>query len=170
MFLAALVLLGAGLITGALDVSEAGDWATPAEAAMWGAAGVLFARTFASSTLAVGVAFVVAFVELSTGGPGAVSAPSAPGDPLVLGLPLGGRIEVTEAVFGAAFWWWAGRFGIRRVLTRLALLIALGVAVATALPGTALLAAAFVGPNLDRLPAVLAAPEEEPSRRWWQRD
>jgi len=154
----AVVLLaaGAGLLTALANAAGAGLLATPPEALLWGALGVLFARTFRAGPLVVGVPLLVAGIDLALAGADG-GAPG--GDPLTLGLPGGGRLLATETAFAAAAWWWAGRVpGLRTRASRLALAAALVATVALGrdVPGLAALGLAFLGVNADRLPRLAA--------------
>src|SRR4051794_35842413 len=154
MLPAALVALGAALLTAVLDAIGAGVAASPAELLMWGALGVLFARVFEAAPLALAIPLLVAAVELGAGGLGAADAAAHPGasDPLTLALPGGGRLDATEVVFAAMYAAWAQRFGLRRRTTWAALAAALVVLVASdrALPPLTVLGGVFLLVNADR--------------------
>ena len=152
-----LLAVGAGLLTAIADAAGAGLLATPPEALLWGALGVLFARVFCAGPLVVGVPLLLAGIDVALGG---ADGPAPAGDPLTLGLPGGARVLATEAAFAAAAWWWAGRVaGLRTRATRLALAAALATAVLAGrdVPGLTALGLAFLAVNADRLGRLAAA-------------
>jgi hypothetical protein len=151
-----LLAAGAGLLTAFAEAADARLLATPPEALLWGALGVLFARVFRAGPLVVAVPLLVAGIDVALGG---ADGPAPGGDPLTLALPWGSRVLATEAAFAAAAWWWAGRVpDLRTRATRAALLVALAAAVVTgrAVPGLTALGLAFLAVNADRLPALAA--------------
>ncbi len=68
---------------------------------------------------------------------------------------------MTDALFLAMFAAWAWRFGLRPVATMIGLVagllasLVLGVALDRAVPALPLMAAGYLLPNLDRLPALV---------------
>lgn len=155
MLPALLAVAGGGLLTATLNVAGLRVGATPAEIVLWGAAGVLFARTFALGPLVLAVPVLLAGIELATGA--AAAGPAQAGDPLTLALPGDRSLELTVLVFAAAYAAWAQRFGLRWLATSAAL-VAVLVASAVAegaLPAVTLLGVALLLPNADRLGRLL---------------
>ncbi len=153
-----LAALAGGLLTGTLDAGGLQLGATPAEALLAAAGGVLFARVFSAAALVLAVPVLLAGLELATGAGGPTS-PAAGGDALTLGLPGGHRLELLVVVWAAAYAAWAHDAGLRRGVTWPALAAVL-LAVAARdgnLPAVTLLGVALVAPNLDRLAAGLRA-------------
>lgn len=157
MLPALLAVLGGGLLTATLNVAGLRIGATPAELVLWGASGVLFARVFSLGALVLAVPVLVAGIELAGGGITA-TGPAPAGDPLSLALPGDRRLELTELLFAAAYAGWAQRFGLRWPWTggALAAVLAAGVAADGRLPVLALLGAALLLPNADRLRGLAA--------------
>lgn len=157
MLVALLAILGGGLLTATLDAAGLRVGATPGELVLWGAVGVLFARTFSLLALVVAVPVLLAGIELLSGGVGAASAVAGAGDPLTLAFPAERRLEVTQLVFAAAYATWALRFGLRWPVTWVALAAVLLASIARdgELPAVTLLGAALLVPNLDRLARAL---------------
>lgn len=151
-----LAFLAGGLLTGALDAAGLQLGATPAEALLAAAAGVLFARVFCVGALVLALPVLLAGIELGTGGGGVTALPTG-GDPLVLGLPGGHRLELLTVLWAAAYAAWAHAFGLRCGVTWAALAVVLLVTAARDgdLPALTLLAVALLGSNLGRLGGLL---------------
>jgi hypothetical protein len=173
-FALALVLLGAGLLAGALNAAGVGAGANVVEALVAAAIGLLFARALNAPAIAVAVPVFVALVDVWSVASGptakliAGGTPSA--DPLSFDLPAwgsmgsAGHLGLSDAVFLAMFAAWALRHDCRRTLTIAALALSLvaaivaSVALDRAIPAIPFLAAAFLLPNADRLAAALRRP------------
>ncbi len=171
-------LLGAGLVVAALEAADAGAAATPFEALLFGCLGVGFAVLFASPALAVALALFVGTLDLAgalAGGPDGLvtTTTTRGGDALALELPDWGtglvavRLGVADVVFLAAFATLARRGRALReraaVAAMLAALLAAVVAEAlwdVSLPPLALLAAAYLATNADRLGGLFAPADE----------
>lgn len=149
MIVAALAVLGGALLTGALNVAGLRVGATPAELVMWGAAGVLFARSFALGPLVLAVPVLLAGIELTAGGSGAAGAAGG-GDPFTLALPGDRTLALVPLVAAAAYVAWAERFALRPQIVAALLLAVLAVSVAVDVPTVTLLGLALLGPNVDR--------------------
>jgi hypothetical protein len=157
---ALLALLGGGLLTATLNVAGLRVGATPAEIVLWGAVGVLFARTFSVGALVLSLPVLLAGIELAAGA-GGPSAVAQAGDPLTLAFPDERRLELAPLVFAAAYGAWAQRFALRAPVTWVALGAVLLASVARdgQLPVVTLLGLALLLSNLDRLGGLLR--EEE---------
>ena len=165
------LVLGSGLI--AASATEA-DWIPLADITKTlfaGTLGMLLAYALAEPAVVVAVPLFVAGIDIASvsGGPSELLArdSSSTGEFLSLYLPAwgGGRAGVlglADLIFLAFFASSAWRFGLRRRVTALALLVALPVTVAIAIaldaavPVLPILAAALLLPNLDLLPRMLA--------------
>ncbi len=166
----ALVLLGAGLLVGALNAGGVGAGANVIEALAAAGGGLLFARFLDGPVIAVCVALFVALVDIWSvaTGPTAklIAAGTAVDDPLSFDLPAwgggsAGHLGLSDAVFLAIFAGWALQLGLRRGTTiaclalSLVATIAVSVAVGRSVPAIPLLSAAFLLPNADLLTALL---------------
>jgi hypothetical protein len=172
-----LILLGTGLLVGALNAGGVGATANVVEALLAAAIGLLFARLLSTPLIAIAVPLFVAAIDIWS----VVSGPSqqllkAPGDrvdALSFDLPSWGdggsvgRLGLSDAVFLAMFAAWAWRYDLRRTATIIGLSLgllaslALGIAFDTAIPALPLIAAGYLLPNVDRLGAVLREEVEE---------
>jgi len=161
-----LIVLGAGLVVGALNAADVGAAANVAEALLAGAIGVLFARW-----LATPVPIFVAAIDIWS----VASGPSSQlldngtdiSDPLSFDLPAWGNqgsaadLGFSDALFAAMFTAWAWRYGLRRAATVIGITIGLlaslvlSLALDRAIPALPLIAAGYLLPNLDRIPAML---------------
>jgi hypothetical protein len=169
-----LIVLGAGLLVGALNAEGAGGvgaGANAAEALLAGAIGLLFARWLATPVIAVAVPIFVAAIDVWSVASGPSSQLLDQGtdtvDPLSFDLPAwghhgsAGHLGFSDALFAAMFVAWAWRYGLRRKATiagvTLGLLAALVLSVELdrAIPALPLIAAGYLLPNLDRIPAML---------------
>jgi hypothetical protein len=170
-----LIVLGCGLIAGALNAEGAagvGAGANVAEAMLAAAIGLLFAHVLRAPAIAIAVPFFVAAIDVWSVASGpteqllAGGTPSA--DPLSFDLPAwgemgsAGHLGVSDAIFLAMFAAWAFHHDLRRAATiaglSLGLLasLALGLALDEAIPALPLIAAGYVLPNLNRLVRLLA--------------
>jgi hypothetical protein len=170
-FALALVLLGSGLLVGALNAGNVGAGANVAEALLAATIGLLFARALRAPAIAVAVPLFVALIDVWSVASGptakliADGTPSA--DPLSFDLPAwgsmgsAGHLGLSDAVFLAMFAGWALRHGCRRAITIVSLAlsvvaaIVVSVALDRAIPAIPFLTAAFLLPNADRLPRLL---------------
>lgn len=171
LFAPLLIVLGAGLVVGALNAAGVGAGANVAEALLAGAIGVLFARWLATPVIAIAVPIFVAAIDIWSVASGPSSQLIEDGtdiaDPLSFDLPAwggqgsAGDLGFSDALFAAMFAAWAWRYGMRRAATvigiALGLLASLGLSIALdrAIPALPLIAAGYLLPNLDRIPAVL---------------
>jgi hypothetical protein len=169
------LVLGAGLLVAALNAARAGAAATPFEALLFGCLGVTFAAVLDTPALVVALPLFVGALDV-TGvlgeGPGNLLVQDArPGDPLTLELPGWGgglpvaRVTVVEVLFLAAYTAYACRFALRPLASALAMWAALSGAVVGGLlldrriPALALMGAAYLAINADRVWRAMAAPE-----------
>jgi len=169
-----LILLGAGLIMGALDGGGGrgvGAGANVAEALTAGAAGILFARGFEKPVWAIAIPIIVSVIDTWSVGSGPTSRLLDNGtsivDPLSFDLPawggLGsaGHLGLADALFLSMFAAWAWTYGLRRRATivglTLGLLASLVLEIVFDRPIAALplLALGYLLPNIDRFPALL---------------
>jgi hypothetical protein len=166
-----LIVLGAGLLMGALNAAGVGAGANVAEALVASVLGLLLARWLRSGAIAVTLPLFVALIDAWSVASGPSSRMFAAGtaidDPLSFDLPAwggglsAGHLGLSDAVFLAMFAGWALHFGFRRVATIAGLVLgllatlALGVALDTAIPALPLLAAGYLLPNLDRVGQLL---------------
>jgi len=172
-----LILLGTGLLVGALNAGGVGSNANVVEAMLAAALGLLFARALSTPLIAIAVPLFVAAIDIWS----VASGPSkelfeAPGDrvdALSFDIPSWGdgesigRLGLSDAVFLAMFAAWAYRYNFRRTATIAGLVLGLigslvlGVLLDTTIPALPLIAAGYLLPNLDRIGAVLR--QETPS-------
>jgi hypothetical protein len=175
-----LIVLGAGLVAGALNAAGVGAAANVAEALLAGAIGVLFARWLATPVIAIAVPIFVAAIDVWSVASGPTSQLLENGtdvaDPLSFDLPAWGGagsvgdLGFSDALFAAMFAAWAWRYGMRRAATVIGivagLLASLGLSVALdrAIPALPLIAAGYLLVNLDRIPAILRGGENARER------
>ncbi len=169
-----LIALGAGLLAGALNAEGAagvGAGANVPEALLAGAVGLLFARWLATPVIAVAVPIFVGAIDIWSVASGPSSQLFDNGtdivDPLSFDLPAwgqmgsAGHLGLSDALFASMFAGWAWRYGFRRAATiagvTLGLLasLALSLVLDQAIPALPLIAAGYLLPNLDRIPALL---------------
>lgn len=166
-----LIVLGAGLVVGALNAGGVGAGANVAEAFLAGAVGLLLARVLGTPAVALAVPLFVAAIDLLevASGPSSrlLDGQSGRSDALTFDLPAwgghgtAGRLGLTDAVFLAMFAAWALRYGFRPTATLIGITLGLlaslvlGVATGSAVPSLPLIAAGYLLPNLDRLPRLL---------------
>jgi hypothetical protein len=170
-------VLGSALLVAALNAADAGAAASPFEALLYGCLGVAFAALLDAPALALALPLFVAALDLSgvTGGAGSgtlVVQDARPGDPLTIELPAWGgglpaaRLGIAEVAFLAAYAPSAHRFGLRPGASAIAMFAALagavvlGLALDRELPALALMGAAFVLANADRVGGLFAASRE----------
>ena len=166
-----LIVLGAGLLMGALNAGGVGAGANVAEALVASAVGLLLARWLRSGAIAVTLPLFVALIDAWSVASGPSSKMFAGGtaidDPLSFDMPAwggalsAGHLGLSDAVFLAMFAAWALQFGFRRAATLAGLVLGLvctlllGVALDAAIPALPLLAAGYLLPNLDRIAPLL---------------
>jgi hypothetical protein len=173
-----LIVAGAGLLVAGLDAAGVGAAANPAEAMLAGALGLLFARWLATPVIAVAVPLFVAAIDVWSVASGPTSRLLDEGtdsvDPLSFDLPAwghmgsAGHLGLSDALFLAMFAAWAAHYGLRRTATiaglALGLLasLAFGLLLDRSIPALPFLAAGYLLPNLDRIPALLT--DADPQR------
>lgn len=169
-----LIILGSGLLVAALniDASEGvGAGANVVEALLASAVGLLLARLFATPMSAVAVPLFAAAVDVVSVWNGPTAWMLEDGtervDPLSFDFPAwgdggsAGHLGLSDVVFLAMFASWSERYGFRRRLTLLGMVLgllaspALSVAFDQAIPALPLLAAGYLLPNLDRIGRLL---------------
>jgi hypothetical protein len=164
-----LIVLGAGLLTGALNAADVGAAANVPEAMLAGAIGLLFARWLATPVIALAVPIFVAAIDVWSvaSGPTSRMTDTAGADTLSFDVPAwghagsAGHLGLSDALFLSMFAAWAMRYGFRRGATIAGLALglvgtlALGLLLDRTIPALPLLAAGYLLPNLDRIPALL---------------
>jgi hypothetical protein len=166
-----LIVLGAALLVAALNAAGVGAAANAPEALLAGAIGLLFARWLATPVIAVAVPIFVAAIDIWSVASGPTSQMVDSGtdgtDPLTFDMPAwghagsAGQLGLSDALFLAMFAAWAWHYGFRRTATVVGLLlglvgsVALGELLDRTIPALPLLAAGYLLPNLDRIPALL---------------
>jgi hypothetical protein len=167
------LVIGSTLLVAVLNAARAGAAASPFEALLYGCAGVAFAALLDAPALVIALPVFVGVLDASGvvgASPGALLAGDAarPGDPLTVELPGWGgglpaaRVTAAELVFLAAWVAYAYLFGLRPRASAIAMFLALvavvvlGLALDRRVPALALMGAAFLAANADRLPGLLA--------------
>jgi hypothetical protein len=164
-----LVALGAALLAGALNAADVGAAANVPEAMLAGAIGLLFARWLATPVIALAVPIFVATIDIWSvaSGPTSRMTETDSADTLSFDLPAwghagsAGHLGMSDALFLSMFAAWALRYGFRRDATIAGLTVglvgalALGLLLDRTIPALPLLAAGYLLPNLDRIPALL---------------
>jgi hypothetical protein len=164
-----LIALGAGLLAGALNAGGVGAAANIPEAMLAGATGLLFARWLATPVIALAVPIFVAAIDIWSvaTGPTSRMTDTDSADTLSFDLPAWGHsgsaahLGLSDALFLSMFAAWALRYGFRRGATIAGLTVglvgalALGLLLDRTIPALPLLAAGYLLPNLDRIPALL---------------
>jgi hypothetical protein len=166
-----LIAIGAGLLTGALNAADVGAAANVPEAMLAGAIGLLFARWLATPVIALAVPIFVAAIDIWSVASGPTSRMVENGtdsaDTLSFDVPAWGHagsaahLGLSDALFLSMFAAWALHYGLRRGATVIGLVLgligalALGLLLDRTIPALPLLAAGYLLPNLDRLPALL---------------
>jgi hypothetical protein len=171
------LVVGSALLVAVLDAARAGAAASPFEALLFGCAGVAFAALLDAPALAVALPVFVGALDASGAvgaSPGALLAGDAarPGDPLTVELPGWGgglpaaRVTAAELVFLAVYVAYAHRYALRPRASAIAMFVALvttvviGLASDRRVPALAVMAAAFLAANADRLPGLLGRPRD----------
>jgi hypothetical protein len=166
-----LIVLGTGLLVAALNAAGVGAAANVPEALLAGAIGLLFARWLATPVIAIAVPIFVAAIDVWSVASGPTSRLLESGtdssDPLTFDMPAwghmgsAGNLGLSDALFLSMFAAWAWHYGFRRTATVVGLTLgllgslALGVLLDRGIPALPLLAAGYLLPNLDRIPALL---------------
>jgi hypothetical protein len=164
-----LIALGAGLLAGALNAGGVGAAANVPEAMLSGAIGLLFARWLATPVIALAVPIFVAAIDIWSvaTGPTSRMTDTDSADTLSFDLPAWGHsgsaahLGLSDALFLSMFAAWALRYGFRRGATIAGLTVGLvgalvlGLLLDRTIPALPLLAAGYLLPNLDRIPALL---------------
>jgi hypothetical protein len=166
-----LIVLGTGLLVAALNAAGVGAAANVPEALLAGAIGLLFARWLATPVIAIAVPIFVAAIDVWSVASGPTSRLLESGtdssDPLTFDMPAwghmgsAGNLGLSDALFLSMFAAWAWHYGLRRTATVVGLTLgllgslALGVLLDRGIPALPLLAAGYLLPNLDRIPALL---------------
>ena len=152
------LVLGVGLLALAFDATDARAAASLPEAVLWGAIGMLFARSFDQAALAVAVPLLVGGLALGglAGDASAITAKASAGDPLTLELAAfgGGQALAMPAlavVALGAIGTWAARLQLRAGWTAIVVLEALALAIALRIDPVAPAFGAFLLVNADRL-------------------
>jgi hypothetical protein len=170
-------VVGSLLLVAALDATRAGAAASPFEALLLGCVGVAFAALLDAPALAIALPVFVGVLDLSGvvgSSPGDLLAQDTarPGDPLTVELPGWGgglpaaRVTAAEIVFLAAYVAYAHLFGLRPRASAFAMFLALvavvvaGVAFDVRVPALALMGAAFLAVNADRLAGLFGSARE----------
>ena len=170
------VAVGAGMLMGAFVAADAGPWATPVEALLWGSIGVLFAAVLRTPALAIALPVFLALLDLAgvTGGAAAdlTERTATTADAVTLELPdwgtgfAAGHLGAAEVVFIGIFAGYSCAFGLRPRATAigmaLGMLAAVVIQVTTSVdvPAIPLVAAGYLIPNLDRLGGLLQRVDE----------
>jgi hypothetical protein len=170
-----LIVVGSGLLVAALNIDGSGGvgaGANVVEALLASAAGLILARLFEVPMSAVAVPLFAAAIDIVSvwNGPTArlVEDGTDRVDPLSFDFPAwgdsgsAGHLGLSDAVFLSMFAAWGERYGFRRRLTLLGMVLgllaslALSVALDEAIPALPLIAAGYLLPNLDRIGRLLA--------------
>ncbi len=176
-----LIVLGTGLLAGALNAASVGAGANVAEAMLAAATGLLFAHWLSAPAVAIAVPVFVAAIDVWSVATGPTSKllendPKS-ADPLSFDLPAwgdqgtAGQLGVSDAVFISMFAAWAMRYGFRRAATLVGLALGLiaslllSIALDRAIPALPLIAVGYLLPNVDRVWRLFGrepAPTNEP--------
>jgi hypothetical protein len=175
-----LVVFGSGLLVAALNADGArgaGAAANVVEALLASALGLIIARLVRVPMSAIAVPLFAASVDIASVWNGPTARMLEDGtervDPLRFDLPAwgdggsAGDLGLSDAVFLSMFAAWSERYGFRRELTLLGMVLgllatpALRVAFDQTIPALPLIAAGYLLPNLDRI-AVLLRHEPRP--------
>jgi hypothetical protein len=175
-----LIALGAGLLAGALNAAGVGAAANVPEAMLAAAIGLLFARWLATPVIAIAVPIFVAAIDVWSVASGPTSrlleSATDSADPLTFDLPAWGdmgsaaHLGLSDALFLSMFAAWAWRYRFRRAATLVGLTLGLvaalvlGLLLDRAIPALPLLAAGYLLPNLDRIPALLREADAQRGR------
>jgi hypothetical protein len=169
-----LIVLGAGLLAGALNAAGIGAGANVAEAMLAAAVGLLFAHWLRAPAVALAVPVFVAAIDVWSVASGPTSrlleGEPKSADALSFDLPAwgdhgtAGQLGVSDAVFLSIFAAWAMHFGFRRAATIVGLALGLiaslvlSIALDRAIPALPLLAVGYLLPNIDRVWRLVTGP------------
>jgi hypothetical protein len=172
-----LIVLGTGLLAGALNAAHVGAGANVAELMLAAAVGLLFARFLRAPGIALAVPLFVAVIDVWSVASGPTSRLLAAGtpsdDPLSFDLPAwggagsAGHLGVSDAIFVAMFAAWAWHFGFRRGATAVGLVLGLlgslvlSLAFDRAIPALPLIAVGYLLPNIDRIGTLLSGDRQD---------
>jgi len=181
-----LVILGSGLLVAALNIDSAqgvGAAANVVEALLASALGLILAQLFTVPMSAIAVPLFVAAVDIASVWNGPTARMLEDGtervDPLSFDFPAwgdggsAGHLGLSDAVFLSMFAAWSERYGFRRGMTLLGMVLgllaspALSAAFDQAIPALPLIAAGYLLPNLDRIAALLR--HEQPAAEYQPR-
>lgn len=171
-----LIVLGGGLLVAALNAGGSegvGAGANVPEALLASAVGLILARLLATPMSAVAVPLFAAAVDVVSvwNGPTAwmIEDGTQRVDPLSFDFPAwggagsAGHLGLSDAVFLSMFAAWSERYGFRRGLTLLGMVLGLlaapglSVALDQAIPALPLIAAGYLLANVDRIGRLLRA-------------
>ena len=171
-----LVVLGAGLISGALNAGGIGAAANVPEALLAAAVGLLFAHRLSAPAVAIAVPVFVGAIDVWSvaSGPTSRLLESGPesADALSFDMPAwdhmgsAGQLGVSDAVFLTMFAAWAMHFGFRRTATIVGLVLGLlgslvlSILLDRAIPALPLIAVGYLLPNIDRVRPLLRPPQD----------
>jgi len=166
-----LIILGTGLLVGALNTGGVGATANVFEALLVGSVGLLFARWLSTPVIAIAVPLFVAAIDVWS----VASGPSSRlldddtdrVDALSFDLPAwgdggsAGQLGLSDGLFLAMFAAWAWHYEFRRAATVAGLIagligaLVLSLWLDEAIPALPLIAAGYLLPNLDRIGRLL---------------
>ncbi len=166
-----LMVLGAGLIAGALNAGSVGAAANVPEALLAAAVGLLFARWLSTPAVAIAVPVFVGAIDVWSVASGPTSRLLEGGlessDALSFDMPAwgqqgsAGQLGVSDAVFLSMFAAWALHHGFRRTATIVGLAagligsLVLSLALDRAVPALPLIVVGYLLPNVDRVGGLL---------------
>jgi hypothetical protein len=166
-----LVVLGTGLLAGALNAAGVGAAANVPEAMLAAAIGLLFAHWLSTPVTALAVPVFVGAIDIWSVASGPTSRLLAESpdhaDALSFDLPAwggtssAGQLGVSDAIFLSMFAAWALHYGFRRTATIVGLVLGLIVSLVLSLaldrsvPALPLLAVGYLLPNIDRVGRLL---------------
>jgi hypothetical protein len=162
-----LIVLGTGLLAGALNAASVGAGANVAEAILAAAIGLLFARWLSAPAVAIAVPVFVAAIDVWSVASGPTSRlleddPKS-ADALSFDLPAwgdhgtAGQLGVSDAIFLSMFAAWAMHYDFRRAATIVGLALGLiaslvlSIVLDRAIPALPLIAVGYLLPNVDRM-------------------
>ncbi len=175
-----LILLGTGLLDGALNAAGVGAGANVAEAMLAAAVGLLFAHWLSTPAVAILVPVFVGAIDVWSVASGPTSRLLESGtesaDALSFDLPAwggvgsAGHLGVSDAIFLSMFAAWAMHYDFRRGATLaglvLGLIASLGLSLTLdrAIPALPLIAVGYLLPNVDRIGRLLLSRHDESAR------
>lgn len=171
-----LIVVGTGLLDGALNAAGVGAGANVAEAMLAAAVGLLFAHWLSTPSVAIAVPVFVGAIDVWSvaSGPTSQLLESGPesADALSFDLPAwgdagsAGHLGVSDAVFLSMFAAWAMHYEFRRAATIAGLILGLiaslvlSLALDRAIPALPLIAVGYLLPNIDRVGRLLRPPPD----------